>query len=217
MEPEVLLIDMDGIVADLATEWYARFNKMREEDYLRNPNTYPAPPIPVSIDQITNWDTGKAVGDHRIYGILEQKGLFHAVKPLPGAIRGVQAIKNIKLSDNTPAYDINFLTAAIVTPYALSEKAEWMKEYFPFINPKNIIYAYRKELVKGDIFIDDSPKNLESWKKAWPNGTTIAIDYPYNQNTSVDVRVYDYRYTQIAWSLIVGELQARASMREFIS
>ena len=85
MEPSVLLVDMDAIVADLSTDWYGLYNK-----------TYPNMP-PVTVDNVSQWDVGKAIGDGRIYGILKEPGLYRNLKVLPGSQEALKKLYKFRV------------------------------------------------------------------------------------------------------------------------
>jgi len=210
---KTLLIDMDAIVADLATEWYARWNKKAKERWL-NDGLNGTPFKPLLVDDVKAWDVAKTVGDNRIYDILKEPGLYRAIKPFPAAQKAVRALFDLKLDNGKPAFNIVFLTASITAPHILMDKALWMADHFPYINPRQMIYAYQKELVRGDFFIDDSPKNLKNWKAAWPDGVAITIDYPYNQTADVSLRARSYKNMDEAWAMIQRYLESMAIFRE---
>jgi 5'(3')-deoxyribonucleotidase len=199
--PKTILIDMDAIVADLASEWYGRWNDMIARTAIQAGGL---PPAPLTVDDVHNWDVAKVVGDGRIYSLLKSEGLYRSLKPFPAAI------ENIKYLNKNSAFKIFFVTASITAPHILADKAHWMAEHFPFINPKQMIYAYHKELVRGDFFIDDSPKNLKRFKEAQPNAKLITIDYPYNKTAEVDLRAVGYKDMNAAWIQIFNFITTEA-------
>jgi 5'(3')-deoxyribonucleotidase len=199
MQTKTLLVDMDAIVADLATEWYDRWNKSP----LNRSQTS------LTVDDVTQWDVGKAIGNSAVYSILKEPGLYRVLKPLPGAIDGLKEVFGMKVN-GVPAYDVFFLTASITAPHILADKAYWVAEHFPFIKPKKLIFAYHKERVMGDVFIDDSPKNLARFRAAQPATRLVTIDYPYNKDAQVDFRAQSHKNTEEAWGEIAWWLSALA-------
>jgi len=69
----------------------------------------------------------------------------------------------------------------------LYEKREWLQEHLPFISPRNIIAAQRKELVSGDLLLDDGPENIISFP-----GITCVFDAPYNREVAGTHRIYTW-------------------------
>lgn len=87
--------------------------------------------------------------------------------PLPGA---VDAIKRIDMR-----HDVYFVTAPFC-PYHhtwYNDRQWWFVEHFNKRLSRKIIFTHCKELVRGDVFIDDKPSNVEKWRKANPEGSGI--------------------------------------------
>jgi len=198
---KTLLVDMDGIVADLATEWYGRWNKNQVRDWL-------------SVDNVTTWDVAKIVKDPRIDDILTEKGLFLSLKPMEGCREALQSLFERKLKNGKPAYDIFFATSAVAAPHIPAEKIEWALAHFPWLNARKIFTGYHKYMIRGDFLLDDAPKNLVKYKEHNPNATCMTIDYPYNREVMVGYRARGYKNMKAAWEGIERYLQALATFPE---
>jgi 5'-nucleotidase len=150
-----LLIDMDGVLCDLVGKWFAVYNR-EHNDAIR-------------LEQMTHWGPhlyarkGKA-----IYRYLTQPGFFRDLAPIPGAIAGMRKL-------HAWGHELVIVTAA---KNGHRDKMEWVHEHLPFLPPGNIVFAHRKELVRGDVMFDDAPHNLLAFA---PYGLPVAMDYPYNQ------------------------------------
>lgn len=212
-ETKILLIDMDAIVADLAGEWYARWNKHQYDKWYHGNRLLPQPKE-IKVEDMKAWDVAKTTGDGRIYDVLREPGLYRELKPFPKSQEVIYNLSKKKLDNGKPAFDILFLTASITAPNILADKAYWMKDHFPFMGPKQLILAYRKELVRGDFFIDDSPKNLRKFREAQPKANLITIDYPYNQLANVDLRARAWNNMDAAWEQIERYLDLHAQLPE---
>jgi len=57
----------------------------------------------------------------------------------------------------------------------LTEKINWLTKYFPFLSWRQIVFCGTKDIVYGDIMIDDHFKNLDSFQ-----GQTILFTQPHN-------------------------------------
>lgn len=80
--------------------------------------------------------------------------IFRDLKPIKGAIKGV----NILLDATN--YNVYFLsTAPWDNPSAWTDKRLWIEEQFGEKINRRLILTHRKDLVKGDILIDDRPNN----------------------------------------------------------
>lgn len=208
-QTKVLLIDMDAIVADLASEWYRRWNQRQISNAIMAGKE---PPKPLTVEDVNMWDVGKAINDGGIYAVLNEPGLYKSLRVFPGSQRVVSELNKLKHPDGTKAFNVTFLTAAVSAPHILTDKAEWMRSNFGFISPRQMIYAYQKELVRGDYLIDDGPKNLAKWKAAWPEGKTITITYPYNAEQPVDFRAGHYSNMEDVWWAIYNYLRAEVGL-----
>ena len=181
-----LLCDLDAIVADLLDEWLFRINIDHGTAYTK--------------DDIKGFDIHKYVHiGEKVYDYIRKEGIFPAIKPIPGAIPAL-----MELDDKHDVYIVSTPSSASVTAM---EKLDWCSHYLPFLNRKQIILCGAKELIRGDVLIDDSPDNLAAWKKANPRGHTITISYPFNEKVAVSFRAQDYRNTTHAWAEILAYLE----------
>lgn len=186
-----LLVDVDGILANLQDDWYPRYNALKPEGY---PDLTPA--------SVTSWDIPQA-HHPTLWGVISQPGLYRNLKPLPGAVEGLKAVYD------SGRYDIYIVTSATAAEHTPTEKIAWLGEYFPYISRKNIITAHNKTLIRGDVLIDDGPTNITGWLDVNHHGTVLTITYPYNERVCVprDLRrCGDYTDTAAAWSKIVKSL-----------
>lgn len=80
--------------------------------------------------------------------------IFRNLKPIAGAISAVERLLTSSL------YDVYFLsTAPWGNPSAWTDKRLWIEEQFGDKINRRLILTHRKDLVKGDILIDDRPNN----------------------------------------------------------
>ena len=174
-----VLIDLDSIIVDLMPTWLGLYNAEYDDD--------------LAISDIHSWDTHlftKVECDTKVYEYLRRPGLFRNLPPIPGAIEGVRALVE-------QGHEIYVVTAA--PDGSATEKIEWVKEHLPFLGHKRVVICYHKQVVDGDVLIDDGPHNLTNWRAAHPNGRTVSIKYPYNRDTKVDYVAGSYLDTKSAW------------------
>lgn len=82
----------------------------------------------------------------------ETPNIFSKMKPLKGAIEGVELLAQ--------HYEIYILsTAPWNNPSAWEEKLLWIKKYLGEVGYKRLILSHHKNLNKGDFLIDDREKN----------------------------------------------------------
>ena len=81
-------------------------------------------------------------------------GLFKNLKPIKEAISAVNKLLDSK------KYEVYFLsTAPWNNTSAWTDKRIWLEEQFGDKINRKLILTHRKDLVKGDILIDDRPNN----------------------------------------------------------
>lgn len=182
MSKPVVLMDLDGVVVDLEPKWFSVYNAEWDDN----------------LDPKANrvWDLLKVVkpeSGRAIYDILDRDGFFRDLPTYPGAMRGLG-----ELARHT---DIVVLTSALDNPNAARDKLLWIREFLPFIKKGNVIITPRKDLVHGDIMVDDSPNNL---KKTLAKHK-IVYDHPYNRMVKDAERVYNWtELTEAVYRYING-------------
>jgi len=192
---KTVLVDMDGILANLQDSWYPRYNAIRPEGW---PELTP--------ESVTSWDIPQA-HHPTLWSVIEQPGLYRNLKPLPGAIEGLKALYTAA-ENGQPRFDIYVVTSATAAPHTPTEKIQWLGEHFPFISRKKVITAHTKHIIRGDVLIDDGPPNIEGWGKVNPDKTILTIKYPYNAYCYGNNVVIcgHYTHTAAAWDNIVEYL-----------
>ncbi len=160
-----LLLDMDGVLANLLAKWLATYNRDHDDA--------------IGEDDLKSWGIWQWVKiGHRIFDYLHEPHWFLDLEPMPGAIDGVQSLVN-------SGHEIFVVTAVpLASPTGLHDKSRWLEQHFPMIPRHHLIAAQRKDLVAGDLLLDDSPEHID----AFP-GITVLYDHPYNRTFKSDHRV----------------------------
>ena len=153
-----ILVDMDDTIEQLLKALVARAN----ERYCRN----------ASVDDVTDWSIVCAfpgIAKQQILDFMRDADFWDTVEPVPGA---AEALKHFM----DEGHDVYIVTA---TEY--EHVAEKMKgvlfRYFPFISWDQVIITSRKQLIRGDVLIDDGVHNLEGGKYR-----KILVTAPYNRD-----------------------------------
>lgn len=165
----VVLMDLDSVVVDLQTKWYAMYNKVWDDD--------------LKPEDVTHWNIERFVKPEcgtRIYSILDEPGFFLDLPAIPGAIGGLWNISK--------SADIVILTSALGKPEPVRDKLLWVQRNLRMVKRQNTIVTARKDLIHGDIMVDDSPNNL----KRTLARHKVVLDYPYNRNVKDAERAYDW-------------------------
>jgi len=147
-----LIVDMDGVLAD-ACEQFQIFEERASGRRL---------PL------------AEILGKHE----LEVFPRGHAHVRSPGFFRQAPLIAGGRetLEELNRRYELYIVSAATEFPLSLAEKVEWLGEHFPFIPWQRIVLCGSKEIVSGDIMIDDHFKNLDLFK-----GRRLLFTQPHNQ------------------------------------
>lgn len=158
MEKLTILVDMDDCIENLSVAWVGYLNDRYGTE--------------VSLSDITSWDISKAfpsLSKEQVYGVLRKKTLWERVKPLPGAVKYLKRI----MDDGN---DVFIVTASHPDTVGVKMNAVLFR-YFPFIPYQNIIISSKKQMISGDILIDDGVHNL--------GGNYMGMLFTANHNKSV--------------------------------
>lgn len=163
----IICVDIDDILNDLIPKTISLYNSRTNKN--------------IQLEDITAYDFYDCLPPEDASGVLEvfkDKKLWDSLRPLPGAQKGLRALI-------TSGHEVYLATATL--PETFPWKIEWLKKYFAFINPDNVIRIKNKGLLNCDIMIDDHLDNLCS-----NICERIVLDYPHNRSNSKDY-VYDIK------------------------
>lgn len=165
-----LLIDLDGVCADFYGKLLEVYNTDFKDNLTRKDiKTWSLPPV------------FRKASRKQIRSYMSVAGFWSGLEPIKGAVDTLYRLQSV-------GHDIIIVSAAPEdSTIAGQEKFDWVHEHLPFIPHKNVILASRKELISGDILLDDGPHNLT----AFP-GISVAMDAPYNQQCVCDRRVSNW-------------------------
>ncbi len=168
-----VLLDVDGVLGDLpscAIRWINGHSPLSN----------------VTLDMVHEHDILKCLGLDALQERFDRwcidTELCRDMPVYPGAKDFVRELRS-------------FAEIVVVTsPYAAvpnwcHHRINWLAEHFG-IPKRDVIFAKRKELVAGDVLIDDKLSNVEAYCAAQP-GLGIVFDRPWNQGTS-HVRAKSY-------------------------
>lgn len=159
-----ILVDCDGVLADFNGAVCKHFDK--------------------PLSSVTDWDYAKAWG----YEPKEFWGVQMAFTREPGFWLALDPMRNVGVAMAM----LRELGEVIVVTSPMKGATTWCHERLLWLSTyagvarNEVVITGRKDLVKGDVLIDDGPHNLAD---VAPHMMTIAIDTPYNQGVSVTYRV----------------------------
>ena len=141
MKKYTILVDMDDTIENLLVEWLRWLNVL----YSRN----------VTEDDIRDWNIQKAYPgliSGQVYEPLYNNALWRHVKPKPDAMKYLR-----KLHDE--GHEIYIVTSSNFRTIETKIK-DVLFRYFPFIDFDHVILCRKKQMIRGDIMVDDGPHNL---------------------------------------------------------
>ncbi len=157
MKKLTILVDMDDTIENLTDAWIDWLNRKHGTEVRRR--------------DITSWDFAKAfptLSEEEAYAPLYIDDFWDTVEPMEGAYEALT-----KLQED--GHEIFIVTSsAYETIHAKMTKV--LFKYFPFISWSHVIVATRKQMVHGDVLIDDAPHNLEDFP-----GERILMNAPHNR------------------------------------
>lgn len=166
-----IAIDLDSTLNCLDKYWIEeRYNK----DYNDN----------LKREDMICWDCHiyvKPECGYKIYDYLKEPGFFRNL--------GVQSN-----SQDVTKWLKEYFDLYVVTAYckeAVVDKVDWLNEFFPHIDTKDIIFCNNKGLIKADFMIDDGGHNIEVF-----TGIGLVFDAPWNRYLDESYNRF-YNWTEI--------------------
>lgn len=162
-----ILLDMDGVMCDLSGHICKLLNRYHGEN--------------LKPKDIKEWDISAACKNATqddIYKFFNEPGFFRHLDPMPGAIDVVSDLFE-------DGHEIIFVTSTGFTGHSC--KLAWLERHLPKKMLKNkfvfnhVVFTFRKDLVRGDILLDDKIKNLNAFKNASPDQIAVCFSHPYNK------------------------------------
>lgn len=178
-----ILVDMDDTIENLAEAWVAYLNARHQTS--------------TNLSDITDWDISRAfpsLTKEQVYAPLFEDAFWSWVKPMEGASETLQKL----IADGH--------TVLIVTTSNYQTLAAKMEQvlfhYFPFLTWDDVIITSHKQLIKGDVLVDDGIHNLDGG-----DYFKILMTAPHNLCYDADKNGM-YRVT--SWSETYSVIQALA-------
>lgn len=169
-----ILLDIDGVIADFTKAWIEQYNHFTGEN--------------VKLSDITGPKTSKFVKDPQIlYRIKDSPGFIRGLPPINGAIDGVHEL-------HSKGHEIVFVSNGTRAPSSGHEKREWLFYYFHRlwkIPPLILAYGTHKKYVRGDVLLEDNPKNLEVLEFGTKQ---LLFNHKYNADETRFERIYDWSH-----------------------
>ena len=157
----IIVCDIDSVLNNLMERTLEMYNGQHQTN--------------LKLSDITSYNFADCLSQDEADGLVElfkQKELWDSLKPQQNSQDALKRL--IKRG-----HQIYLATAT--DPVNFNWKIEWLKRYFPFISPYNVIRIMNKGLLKADVLIDDCLDNLIG-----TFAERICFDRPWNQSDTKD-------------------------------
>lgn len=132
---------MDDTIENLGSAWVDLLNKRHGTS--------------VVWEDVHYWDFTKVfpeLTEEQIYSPLREAELWDNVTPKEDAVFFLEKL----IQDG---HDVYIVTASLPDSVHL-KMTRVLYKYFPYIDTRKIIIAYNKQMIKGDVLVDDAIHNL---------------------------------------------------------
>ena len=154
----IILVDMDDTIEQLLSALVKRAN----ERFHRS----------AAVDDISDWSIVCAypeIEKRQILNLMYEPGFWDTVEPVPGAADALRYLMD-------KGHQVYIVTATEFDH--IPEKMERVLfRYFPFLSLDQVIITGRKQMIRGDVLIDDGIHNLEGGEYR-----KILFTAPYNKD-----------------------------------
>lgn len=167
-----LLIDMDDVMADTGQKIITMVNDTFG-------TTYTKEILASDLIAKEEYQEKYLTQRHRLW----DKGFFRDIPLMPDAQEVIGELYK--------KYEIFIVSAATEFPNSMSEKLEWLEDYFPYIGWSHTVFCGHKWMIKADYIIDDHEKNLINF-----SGKGLLFDAPHNQHIVDFQRVDSWKHIE---------------------
>lgn len=168
-----ILLDQDQVLA----QWVERVLQYFNEDFGTK----------LTVEDIKTWDMTENLGprsEAAIRSYMRYPELYRDLDPVEGAIDGVKSL----IDDG---HDVVIVTAVPRSAgISYHGKLEWLRRNMPYFDLANLISCHRKDLIRGDMLLDDGPHNIEPFMKV---GHAVVFDRPWNKDVEGHARVHSWK------------------------
>ena len=163
-----LIVDCDDVLSRLVEFWVKFYNIENEDDK--------------TVDDIKGWDIQNYLTkgtEEDLFDILNLGNFFRNVPSMPRAKLILRRLRE-------EGHDIT-VVSDYTNPSQLADKQYWLKTFMD-IEKKDIMFGGKKQIVTGDIMIDDKPENLENF-----DGIRILFSACHNKLATPENSGYHFR------------------------
>lgn len=188
-----LILDMDGVIADLLPDYLYVYNTIFEDD--------------LEPENIRDWRVKKHVKDvnvsEYVENIFKLKNFYFNLKPVKDSIFAIKTLSEI--CEIVIVTDPFVIDDVHVRNDIMLQKMLWIDKFLgEYININNVIFTDQKYLIQGDVIVDDNISHLLKSKEHNPNMKTILFPTPINKNEKKESFIFSPQY---GWNGIVKDIR----------
>lgn len=187
MRKLTILVDMDDTIEQLLDAWLRCVNEKYGYHTVH--------------EDIVQWDVSKAfpgLTHEQVYSVILDNAFWKTVDPVPGAAEALERFIR-------HGHEVYIVTATAYQS-VVGKMDDLLFRCFPFLDWDHVIITSHKQMICGDVLIDDGFHNLKGG-----NYEKILIDAPYNrmfdEKPEGMIRVY-------SWAEIEAEVDRIARREE---
>lgn len=171
MKSKIVLVDMDGVIADFETGFIQSWKQ-------KYPHLAYIPKEQRKNPRIT--DDYPQIYRKKVEGIYKSKGFFLSLPAVEKAKKGISELRDI-------GYEV-FICSRPLTEYkfCVQEKYLWVEKHLGKDWIKKIILTKDKTLIRGNYLIEDWPEQLGLVTPLWQ---IVIFDQPYNREYNNNSRI----------------------------
>lgn len=167
-----VLVDIDDTIWDLLQAWVDRLNDLHGTS--------------VRKDDVVSWDITEffpGLSKTQVFAPLHDDDFWGNIKPFNGAAKYLQALKD-------DGHRVLIVTASDYRTIR-SKMENVLFKYFPMFSWGDVIITMHKQLINGDVLVDDAVHNLTGG-----NYEKLLMDAPHNRKFNAEAngmtRVMDW-------------------------
>jgi len=166
MQPEEVLLDVDGVLCDFIPPCLDIIYELTGQRFTND--EFDMWDVIAHLRQRLGHQVMNAVA-HRI----KAEGFCLSLPLLPGAQEGVEKLRSV-------AGRLHIVTSPWDGPHWEAERVEWLRKHFGF-KRRDIIQTHSKDIIDGDIIIDDKITTLKKWVDRRPHKHAVLWHTPHNR------------------------------------
>ena len=169
----ILLFDVDGTVVNTPELWLNWISSKTKNKFSRNNMKY----YESFEEQFSKINT-----NIDLYDFWRQSDLYDNLTPYKQSVLFYKELKKGK-------HQVLFVSHSNIFPEHIRSKKAFLRKYFPDLD--GFISTDKKEMVRGDVLVDDCPNHLLKYKEQNPASVCILSQQFYNKLTKSNEKTKD--------------------------